>query len=168
MTACRHDDVDIMSDDTTDEPVQVVCLQCHEVWHVVKVKPVQVGLELLKPEPVKDDKMAEVTAERDRLQEEVDRLNGVVWEQTKLRAALAGARFARDEAQAERDRLRAVGRDLVGAAKAWANALALDAPLREQGRAVQAFADAVDAFDPMLSETTDALDVSGDMGGPDD
>lgn len=49
---CPHDDVDVMYDDMANEPIQVLCLQCHEVWHVVKVEPVRIGLELLKEEPV--------------------------------------------------------------------------------------------------------------------
>jgi hypothetical protein len=49
------------------------------------------------------------------LADEVDRLEAVVWDQTKLRASLAGARLARDEAQEERNRLRAVARDVWAA-----------------------------------------------------
>jgi uncharacterized coiled-coil DUF342 family protein len=56
----------------------------------------------------------------------------------------------------ERDRLYAGARRIVATAKAWRN-MALVNPTKDERLAiVNAFADAIDAFDPMLSETTDA------------
>jgi hypothetical protein len=68
------------------------------------------------------------------------------------------------DAMIESDRLRAAARDLVAAAKAWRNMLIIRPLPAHRQRVVQAFADAVDAFDPMLSETTEPLDVSAYMG----
>jgi len=105
--------------------------------------------------------VAEIVAERDRLR-------GVVWDQIKLRASLAGARFARDEAREERDRLRAVveavARDsetLRSAATnldTFADGLAHHRGLevvRHQAHRLRAIADVVQ------------LDVSGPMSGID-
>lgn len=63
--------------------------------------------------------------------------------------------------EAERDRLQAAARQLVAAAKAWTRAnQELTAPeVRE--RAVNALGEAIDAFDPMLSETTEPLSITG-------
>lgn len=89
----------------------------------------------------------ELTAERDRLR-------AVAWGETKLRASLAGARFARDEAIEERDRLRAV---VAKVQRLWHERGEVQAT-EELDQA--AFAEWRAAWDEFL-----ALDVSGDMGG---
>lgn len=59
------------------------------------------------------DRWALAIAERDAAEAERARLQAVVWGETKLRAQVAGARLARDEAIAERDRLRAALLDIL-------------------------------------------------------
>lgn len=56
----------------------------------------------------------------------------------------------------ERDRLYAGARRIVAAAKAWRNMALVNPTKEERIRVVNAFADAIDAFDPMLSESTEA------------
>jgi hypothetical protein len=81
--------------------------------------------------------------ERDRLSEEVTRL-------TIQGTEMEGQFYD------ERDRLYAGARRIVATAKAWRN-MALANPTKEERiQVVNAFADAIDAFDPMLSETTEA------------
>lgn len=71
---------------------------------------------------------------------------------------------ARLAAEAELGRLQECARRLVGAAKAWRD-MSLICPIPEdRSRVVNAFADAIDAFDPMLSETTEALDGGKAVG----
>jgi hypothetical protein len=71
----------------------------------------------------------------------------------EIRSRIVGDRT--DELLAERTRLRTAARDLVLAAKTWCRTIIEDPPHEERERAIHAFAEAVDAFDPMLSETTD-------------
>jgi hypothetical protein len=81
--------------------------------------------------------------ERDRLSEEVTHLT--------IQGTEMEGQF-----HEERDRIYAGARRIVATAKAWRN-MALVNPTREERIAVvNAFADAIDAFDPMLSETTEA------------
>ncbi len=71
-----------------------------------------------------------------------------------LNAGIRGLERMLTKVEAERDQLRAAARDLVAAAKAWTAAYqTLTAPNVRQ-RAINDLADAIDAFDPMLSETT--------------
>jgi hypothetical protein len=120
------------------------------------------------------ERATDILAERDRLRAVVERAHDHVGvDEHVLRSLATGDLVAlvgvlrqdcRD-AMIENDRLRAAARDLVAAAKAWRNMLIIRPLPAHRQRVVQAFADAVDAFDPMLSETTEPLDVSADMGG---
>lgn len=57
----------------------------------------------------------DLTVRAEAAEAERDELRAVVWGETKMRARIAGARSARDEAVAERDRLRAAVVDWLDA-----------------------------------------------------
>lgn len=126
------------------------------------------------------DRWAHLIAERDAAEYERDAALAVVREFAERVATAAGVPLTWDEADqvgepdtpkyndrliadveavcAERDRLRAAARDLVAAAKGWARVHSdPDASEGERLAHVHALARSVDAFDPMLGETTEPL-----------
>jgi septal ring factor EnvC (AmiA/AmiB activator) len=93
-----------------DEPIERLVRSLKDDLDAVEAERDWLQAELHRERETKriiDQALLEAVAERDRLRT-------VVWDQTKLRASLAGARCARDEAREERDRLRAVVDGLRG------------------------------------------------------
>jgi hypothetical protein len=138
MTTCPHDDVDIRFDEASNEPVHIICEQCHGIWPVTKAKPVQVALELLRPEPL----------ERPGYEED-----GYI-----TIDLLANMYRCVRELAAERDRLRAV----VGACREAFSLIAEEDDLADDGLAFgfHAYRHRQEQARYMLGQ----LDVSGNTG----
>lgn len=79
---------------------------------------------------------------------------------------LGGAMFVAKGMRDRDDRLWQAARTLVAAAKGWARANSDPVPEDERRAYVHALAEAIDAFDPMLAETTPALDLDNLTDSP--
>jgi hypothetical protein len=89
-----------------------------------------------------------------------DRTDELIAERDQLRTEWHEINDARRRYSIENTRLRSAAQCLVAAAKAWTAAnQELTSPDVRQ-RAVNALAEAIDAFDPMLSETTGSLEFN--------